>query len=95
MPAYIIVNVEVTNPDAYQEYVAKVGPSIQTYGGRYLVRGGKTEILEGTCVPRRVVVVEFADSAKARSWWNSQEYAAAKSIRHANAKTDMFIAEGI
>ena len=94
MSAYVVVNVTVTNPDGYQEYVREVQPSIQTYGGRYLIRGGRTEILEGNYVPRRFVVVEFSDFETARRWWNSPEYAAAKKIRQANATTDLFIVDG-
>lgn len=95
MPAYVVVNVDVTNAAGYQEYVHQVESSIQTYGGRYLVRAGGTERLEGDYVPRRVVVVEFVDAARARSWWSSSEYAAAKAIRQATAKTDMFIVDGV
>jgi uncharacterized protein (DUF1330 family) len=94
MPAYVVVNVEVTNPIGYQEYVRQVEPSIQAYGGRYLVRAGRTEVLEGDFVPRRFVVVEFSDAARARSWWDSSEYAAAKKLRQAHARTDMFIVDG-
>jgi uncharacterized protein (DUF1330 family) len=95
MPAYVVVNVEVINAAAYQEYVRHVEPSIEAYGGRYLVRAGRTEVLEGDYVPRRFVVVQFADAATARSWWSSPEYAVAKAIRQANAKTDMFIVDGV
>ena len=95
MPAYVVVNVDVTNPAGDQEYVQRVEPSIEAYGGRYLVRAGRTELLEGAYVPRRIVVVEFVDAARARSWWSSSEYAAAKAIRQANAKTDMFIVDGV
>jgi uncharacterized protein (DUF1330 family) len=95
MPAYVVVNVEVTNSAGYQEYVRHVVPSIEAYGGRYLVRAGRTELLEGDYVPRRFVIVEFVDAATARSWWSSSDYAAAKAIRQANAKTDMFIVEGV
>jgi len=95
MSAYVVVNVTVTNPDGYQEYVREVQPSIAAYGGRYLVRGGRTEVLEGGFAPRRFVIVEFRDSETAHSWWNSPEYAAAKKIRQANATTDLFIVEGV
>lgn len=95
MPAYVVVNVTVTNPDGYQEYVREVQSSIHTYGGRYLVRGGRTELLEGHYIPRRFVLVEFRDFDTARSWWDSPEYAAAKKIRQANATTDMFMADGV
>ena len=95
MSAYVVVNVEVTNSSRYQDYVRQVNSSVEAYGGRYLVRGGPTEVLEGNWVPRRFVVVEFPDRDHARNWWDSPEYAPAKRIRQESAKTDMIIAEGI
>jgi len=95
MAAYLVVNVEVTNSVRYRDYVRQVNPSVEAYGGRYLVRGGRAEILEGNWVPHRFVVVEFPDAAHARSWWDSPEYASAKKIRQESAKTDMAIVEGI
>ncbi len=93
MPAYVVANVEVTNLVRYQDYVRQVNPSVEAYGGRYLVRGGRTETLEGNWVPYRFVIVEFPDRAHARSWWDSAEYASAKKIRQESAKTDMVIVE--
>ena len=95
MSAYVVVNVEVTNSSRYQDYVRQVNASVEAYGGRYLVRGGPTEVLEGNWVPHRFVVVEFPDRAHARSWWDSPEYASAKKVRQESAKTDMVIVEGI
>ena len=62
MAAYLIVNVEVTDPIGYQEYVKTVPPTLAAYGGRYLVRGGRAESLEGSYVPKRVVVIEFENA---------------------------------
>jgi uncharacterized protein (DUF1330 family) len=93
--AYLVVNVEVTNSIRYQDYVRQVKGSVEAYGGRYLVRGGCAEIVEGNWVPHRFVVVEFPDSAHARSWWDSAEYASAKKIRQESANTDMVIFEGV
>ena len=95
MPAYLIVNVEVNNPTRYQEYLRQVTPTVEAYGGRYVVRGGRTEVLEGNWIPRRIVVIEFSDAARARAWWESAEYASAKKIRQECAKTEMIIAEGM
>ena len=94
MAAYIVVNVEITNPEQYKSYLREVEASVRAYGGRYLIRGGPTEILEGDFTPRRFVVLEFADATTARAWWSSDEYAPAKRIRQASARTDMFLAEG-
>jgi uncharacterized protein (DUF1330 family) len=95
MPAYLIVNVEVSDTARYQEYVRQVKPTVEAYGGRYLVRGGRTEVLEGNWAPKRMVVIEFPDAARARAWWDSPEYASAKKIRQESAETDMIIAEGM
>jgi uncharacterized protein (DUF1330 family) len=94
MAAYFIAEVEVTNPRGYEPYRALAGASIAQYGGRFVVRGGKTELIEGSPEPQRVVVIEFADAAAARRWYNSPEYQAALPIRLANSKGRAFIVEG-
>jgi uncharacterized protein (DUF1330 family) len=95
MAAYLVVSVEVTNPVGYQDYLKIVGATIEQFGGKYLVRGGRTEVLEGGYAPKRFVMLEFADAATAKAWWESPEYAEAKAIRQANARSEMFIAEGV
>ena len=72
-----------------------VPPSLEAYGGRFLVRGGKVETLEGTWAPRRFVIVEFPSLEKAKAWWNSAEYAEAKALRQATAKTQMIVVDGV
>ncbi|MGE0258920.1 MAG: DUF1330 domain-containing protein [Alphaproteobacteria bacterium] len=94
MPAYFIAEVEVTNPGGYEPYRALAGASIAQYGGRFVVRGGKTELIEGSPAPQRVVVIEFADAVAARRWYNSPEYQAALPIRLANSRGRAFIVEG-
>jgi uncharacterized protein (DUF1330 family) len=95
MAAYLIVNVDVTDPVGYQDYVKAVPPTLAAYGGRYLVRGGRAESLEGSCVPKRVVVIEFESAERARAWWSSVEYAGAKAIRQATATTDLILVDGV
>ncbi|MBM3771741.1 MAG: DUF1330 domain-containing protein [Acidimicrobiia bacterium] len=95
MAAYIIVNVDVLNPDRYPEYVKAVPPTLAAYGGRFMVRGGRAERLEGTIEPKRVVVIEFENAERARAWWSSAEYAGPKALRQATAKTDMILVEGL
>jgi uncharacterized protein (DUF1330 family) len=95
MSAYIIVEIEVHNPTEYEEYKKLAAPTIALYQGKYIVRGGKTETFEGEWNPKRVVVLEFPNAAKAREWWSSKEYAPAKSIRHRTATTKMICVEGI
>jgi uncharacterized protein (DUF1330 family) len=72
-----------------------VAPTVEAYGGRYIVRGGETAALEGEWQPGRVVVLEFPDSDRAKEWWNSPEYAPAKEIRQAIATTDMIVVDGV
>lgn len=95
MPAYFIAEVDVTNSEGYEPYRALAGASIAQYGGRFVVRGGKAELIEGSPEPKRVVVIEFADAAAAKRWYNSPEYQKALPIRLANSTGRAFIAEGV
>jgi uncharacterized protein (DUF1330 family) len=95
MPAYIIVNIEVTNPVPYERYKAMAEATVTAYGGKYIVRGGPAERLEGGWEPKRVVVLEFPDAARARAWWVSEDYRPAKELRQACAKSEMIVVTGI
>jgi len=95
MPAYVVVQVDVKDPTRYERYKGMAPASIAQYGGRYLVRGGKTETLEGSWSPTRFVILEFPTMARAREWWNCPEYAEAKALRHATASTEMLLVEGL
>lgn len=94
MPAYVIAEVEVTNPEGYDTYRPLAGASIAQYGGKFLVRGGKAELIEGAQQPARIVVIEFADTAAAKRWYNSPEYQEALKIRLANSTGRVLLAEG-
>ena len=95
MPAYVIVMVSVHDPVAYERYKTLAPPSIAAYGGRYIARGGQTEALEGEWDPCRVVLLEFDDVARAKSWLESPEYREARALRHAAADTTMIVVEGL
>lgn len=95
MPAYIIVDIKINNAEMYEEYKKLTPASIAAYDGKFIVRGGATEILEGDWKPGRVVVLEFPNAERAKQWWNSSEYAAAKSIRQSAATSNMILAEGV
>jgi uncharacterized protein (DUF1330 family) len=96
MAAYVIVDIDVTDPKGYDEYRNMAPPSVAVYGGRFLVRGGgKVEVLEGDWAPKRVVVLEFDSAERAKQWWSSEEYGAAKQVRHKTAVTDMIVVEGV
>ena len=94
MPGYVIADVEVTDPAAYEEYRTLVPATVAKYGGRYLVRGGAHEVREGDWRPTRVVVLEFPSVADARRWYDSEEYRPAKAIRHRAARSKVLIVEG-
>ncbi|MFL5377932.1 MAG: DUF1330 domain-containing protein [Myxococcales bacterium] len=95
MPAYVVVDIEVTNPTDYARYKDLAGAAVEKHGGRYLARGGKTDVLEGSWQPKRFVILEFPSVDKAKAWWASSEYAEAKSIRQKAAKTSLIIVEGV
>jgi uncharacterized protein (DUF1330 family) len=94
MPAYFVAEVDVTNPAEYEKYRPLAGASIAQYGGRFIARGGKAELIEGSPEPKRVVIIEFADVAAAKRWYNSPEYQAALPLRLANSRGRAFIVEG-
>ncbi len=95
MPAYIVVEVDVRDHERYARYKELAPPSIAQYGGRYIVRGGTCETLEGTWSPPRFVILEFENADRARAWWSSPEYAEAKKLRHATASSKMLLVEGL
>ena len=94
MPAYIVVEVEVHDPRRYENYKEMVPASLEAYDGHFIVRGGKVETLEGEWSPKRMVIVEFPSVEKAKAWWSSEEYAEAKALRQATARTQMIVVEG-
>jgi uncharacterized protein (DUF1330 family) len=94
MPAYVVVQIGIDDPVRYEQYKSLAPPSIAAYGGRYLVRGGPSRLLEGSWQPPRLVILEFPDAARARAWWSSPEYAPAKTIRQGCARTEMLLVEG-
>lgn len=95
MPAYVIVDIEVHDPVAYEEYKPMAQAAIAQYGGRYLARGGAAEQLEGKGTPHRVVILEFDSAERARAWWNAPEYAEAKALRQRVATTEMLLVDGL
>ena len=95
MPAYFVAEIEITNPAEYEPYRAGVPATIAQYGGRYLTRGAAIELLEGGPEPKRVVILEFADAAAAKRWYNSPEYQKILPIRLANSTGRVFLVEGV
>ncbi|MBX7126295.1 MAG: DUF1330 domain-containing protein [Cyclobacteriaceae bacterium] len=95
MPAYVIADVTIHNPQLYEEYRKLTPGSIAPFGGKFIVRGGATETMEGNWNPGRVVILEFESVEKAKAWWNSEIYAPAKAIRQQASYTNMLIVEGV
>jgi uncharacterized protein (DUF1330 family) len=94
MAAYVIADVDVTDPARFEEYRRQVSPTIEKYGGRYLVRGGATEKVEGNREPRRLVIIEFDSMERARQWYHSPEYSGPIKLRHQSARTNLIFVEG-
>jgi uncharacterized protein (DUF1330 family) len=94
MPAYVIVDSHVTDPDKYAAYREVAGPAVEKYGGRYIARGGETVVLEGSWQPARIVVAEFPDVEAVRRWYDSPEYTHARSLREGACDMKMLVVEG-
>ena len=94
MSAYVLVQIDIHDPVRYEEYKRLAPRSIEVFGGRYLVRGGTSEALEGAWHPPRLVILEFPDRERARAWWSSTEYSAAKALRQATAEAQMILVDG-
>jgi len=95
MSAYVIVDIEVTDPLGYEEYKRLAAPTVAQYGGKYLARGGATEVLEGDWQPRRLVILEFENVERAKAWLNSEEYHPARQLRHRYARSNMIVVAGV
>jgi uncharacterized protein (DUF1330 family) len=94
MKAYIIVDVTINDPARYEEYKKLTPGSLVPYEGRFLVRGGLSETLEGAWQPGRMVILEFPSLEKARAWWSSDGYAPVKKLRQSASITQMILVEG-
>jgi len=95
MTAYVIADVEVTDPAGYEEYRKGVPATIAAYGGRYLARGGEVQVLEGDWVPRRAVILEFPSLERAKAWYASPEYRPLCEIRKRASNSRLVIIEGV
>jgi uncharacterized protein (DUF1330 family) len=93
--AYVIANVEVTNPEQYEEYKKLSTIAMKAHGAEPCVRGGKVEVLEGDWSPQRMVVLKFPSMEKARAFYNSVEYEAARKARQGAAVMRMIVVEGV
>jgi uncharacterized protein (DUF1330 family) len=95
MAVYAVVNIQITDPDRYAQYREQAPPTIAHYGGKYLARGGKTEVLEGEWTPQRLVILEFESMKRFNEWYNSPEYAPLKRLRGETTLSDFVVIEGL
>ena len=94
MAAYVIAEIDITNPEGYKAYTQAVPATIARYGGRFIVRGGAAEVLEGDWPPLRRVILEFPSADAARAWWDSPEYEKPRAMRRANSTGRLILLEG-
>ena len=95
MSGFAIFNIDIKKPEEYKEYVEKVKPIAEKFGGEYIVRGGETKVLEGTWTYSRTVVIKFPSYEKALEWYNSDEYKPIKQIRLENSVGNGIIIKGV
>ena len=95
MPAYLVVQIEITDAQRWPAYRAAVGPLVEQFGGRYLVRGAEIEVLEGGHDGRRLVIFEFPSTEAIRRFWHSPEYAEVKELRAGAGDLDAWAVPGI
>ena len=95
MSGYVIANINVKNSEAYKEYVGKVKPIVEKFGGEYLVRNGEFKVIDGEWKHPRTIVIKFPTYEKALEWYNSEEYKPVKSIRLANSVANGIIIKGV
>ena len=95
MSGYVIANIDVKNPEAYKEYAGKVKPTVEKFGGEYLVRNGEFKVIDGEWKHQRTVVIKFPTYEKALEWYNSEEYKPIKLIRLANSVANGIIIKGV
>ena len=95
MAGYVIADIEVLNPEGYRGYSSQVLETLTPFGGRFLVRGGASEVLEGDRQPHRVVIIEFPSVEKAREWYTSPAYKNLLPIREQHARSSLILVEGV
>lgn len=95
MAGYVIAMVDIKDPVRYEDYRRQVLETITAHGGRFLARGGRTDLLEGEWSPKRVVIVEFPSLDHAKAWWASAEYAGPKALRQATSVGTLIAIEGV
>ena len=95
MSAYVIVEIDIVDPTRYEEYKQLASATVEKYGGKYIVRGGAVETLEGDWKPKRIVVLQFGSMQRAKDWLDCEEYREPRKMRHRTARTRMVVVDGV
>ena len=95
MAAYALIDVEITDHAAFAEFRDRAPAIVEAHGGRFLVRGGATEVVQGDWTPHRVVIVEFDSVERVKSWWNSPDHTELRATLDRSSNTTMTIVEGV
>ena len=95
MAAYFFVDLDITDLEGFREYQKQVGATVEQYGGKFLVRGGNYEVIEGELPLHRLVIIEFPSVEQAKLWFDSAEYAPLIPIRHRTAHTQAILIQGV
>jgi uncharacterized protein (DUF1330 family) len=95
MAVYVIADIEVVDSEGFEEYRRQVPATIAAHGGRYLARGGATEILEGAWSPKRCVILEFPNMDRFKAWWSSPEYLPLRALRERTSKSNLIVTQGV
>jgi uncharacterized protein (DUF1330 family) len=94
MAGYVVAQMTVTDPDAFADYPGQAGPTVAAFGGRYVVRGGPIDNIEGDWSPGRMVIIEFDSVERAKAWYDSQIYEEAKALRIRSTMSSLMIVQG-
>ena len=94
MAAYLIADLDITDPVVFEEYRQQVAPLVAKYGGKYVVRGGAIETVEGDWSPKRLVILEFENVDRLKAWYEGDDYRPVMALRHQSAHSNVVIVEG-
>ena len=95
MAGFVIIDVEITDAERYGDFMEKVTATVEAYGGKFVVRGGPFNVIEGDWTPNRLALLEFATVEDSRAWLDSPEYNALNEIRTSSSNINMVVVEGV
>ncbi len=95
MAAYVITDVEITDPDLYRQFIEQVTTTVEGHGGKFVARGGALETILGGWTPKRLAILEFGSMEQVHTWLDSPEYTALADIRDRSSRINMVVVEGL